>query len=375
MADDENAAPEGEIDESLYSRQIFVLGKEAMMRMAVANVCISGMGGLGVEIAKNVCLAGVKTVTLHDEKPVTWYDLNSQFYVKENQVGKNRAESCLGLVSELNTYVPTTASTAPIDEAFVKKFRVMCLSDNSFEEQVRVGKMCRDNKIIFIVAETKGAFGKVFFDGGEDFECVDQNGEAPLIAPVINISKAEDGMVTCPDDNRHGFETGDHVAFTEIKGMTELNDRDPIPIKVTGPFTFTIGNTMGFSEYEGPGGTVSQLHLAFQSIHKFEADKGQLPRPYNRADAEEFLGMVNDLNDAQSGGAKGEIDPGLIKTFAYTSRGCLAPICSLLGSFVGQEVMKACSGKFNPLNQFLYFDATECLPDDVETISEDSAAA
>ncbi|CAG0919877.1 unnamed protein product [Notodromas monacha] len=321
MADDENAAPEGEIDESLYSRQIFVLGKEAMMRMAVANVCISGMGGLGVEIAKNVCLAGVKTVTLHDEKPVTWYDLNSQFYVKENQVGKNRAESCLGLVSELNTYVPTTASTAPIDEAFVKKFRVMCLSDNSFEEQVRVGKMCRDNKIIFIVAETKGAFGKVFFDGGEDFECVDQNGEAPLIAPVINISKAEDGMVTCPDDNRHGFETGDHVAFTEIKGMTELNDRDPIPIKVTGPFTFTIGNTMGFSEYEGPGGTVSQvkvpvklsylsyddalvnpehmisdfakmdrmnqLHLAFQSIHKFEADKGQLPRPYNRADAEE----------------------------------------------------------------------------------------
>lgn len=54
------------IDESLYSRQLYVLGHEAMRRMATSDVLISGLGGLGVEIAKNVILGGVKSVTLHD---------------------------------------------------------------------------------------------------------------------------------------------------------------------------------------------------------------------------------------------------------------------------------------------------------------------
>ena len=67
--DTEMAAENGNgraIDEGLYSRQLYVLGHEAMRRMATSNVLISGLGGLGVEIAKNVILGGVKSVTLHD---------------------------------------------------------------------------------------------------------------------------------------------------------------------------------------------------------------------------------------------------------------------------------------------------------------------
>ncbi len=41
---------EKEIDESLYSRQLYVLGHEAMRRMGASNVLISGLRGLGVEI-------------------------------------------------------------------------------------------------------------------------------------------------------------------------------------------------------------------------------------------------------------------------------------------------------------------------------------
>ena len=56
------------IDESLYSRQLYVLGHDAMRRMQNADVLISGLGGLGVEIAKSIILGGVKSVTLHDTK-------------------------------------------------------------------------------------------------------------------------------------------------------------------------------------------------------------------------------------------------------------------------------------------------------------------
>ena len=40
----------GEIDESLYSRQLYVLGHEAMRRMGSSHVLVAGLKGLGVEI-------------------------------------------------------------------------------------------------------------------------------------------------------------------------------------------------------------------------------------------------------------------------------------------------------------------------------------
>lgn len=66
------------IDESLYSRQLYVLGHEAMKRMANSAVLIIGAGGLGVEIAKNIILGGLKSVTLADTKVTDNYDLSSQ---------------------------------------------------------------------------------------------------------------------------------------------------------------------------------------------------------------------------------------------------------------------------------------------------------
>lgn len=73
-----SASSGGDIDESLYSRQLYVLGHEAMRKMAFSNVLVSGMGGLGVEIAKNVILGGVKSVTIHDQKACEISDLSSQ---------------------------------------------------------------------------------------------------------------------------------------------------------------------------------------------------------------------------------------------------------------------------------------------------------
>ena len=55
-----------------------MLGHEAMRKMAHSNVLISGMRGLGVEVAKNVVLGGVKSVTVHDPGKATYSDLASQ---------------------------------------------------------------------------------------------------------------------------------------------------------------------------------------------------------------------------------------------------------------------------------------------------------
>ena len=37
-----------------------------------------------------------------------------------------------------------------------------------------------------------------------------------------------------------------------------------------------------------------------------------------------------------------------------------------------QEVMKASSGKFSPIYQWMYFDALECLPKDKTALTEEN---
>jgi len=54
------------------------MGKEAMHKLGHAHVLISGMGGLGVEIAKNIILGGAKSVIVHDCGQVDYSDLSSQ---------------------------------------------------------------------------------------------------------------------------------------------------------------------------------------------------------------------------------------------------------------------------------------------------------
>ena len=58
--------------------------------MQNASVLISGLKGLGMEIAKNVILSGVKSVTLHDTEKVEVADLGSQFFLRESDIGANR---------------------------------------------------------------------------------------------------------------------------------------------------------------------------------------------------------------------------------------------------------------------------------------------
>ena len=47
-----------------------------------------------------------------------------QFFVREDDMGKNRAEVTLPRLAELNSYVPCTCHTGEVDELFLSKFQV-----------------------------------------------------------------------------------------------------------------------------------------------------------------------------------------------------------------------------------------------------------
>lgn len=49
-----------------------------MQRLQEAKVLLSGLRGLGAEVAKNLVLMGVGSLTLHDPHPTCWSDLAAQ---------------------------------------------------------------------------------------------------------------------------------------------------------------------------------------------------------------------------------------------------------------------------------------------------------
>lgn len=399
MAGDGNP-PDVDIDEDLHSRQLAVYGREAMRRLFGANVLISSLQGLGVEVAKNVILAGVKSVTLHDQSNVEMWDLSGNFYLTEDDIGKNRAVACYNKLQELNAAVTVSTLTSEITEEDLSSFQVVVFTDITLEKAIQYNNFCRDHKppIAFIKADIRGLFGSVFCDFGPEFTVFDVNGEEPHTGIIASVSNDNPALVSCVDDERLEFQDGDLVVFSEVHGMTQLNDGKPRKVKNARPYSFLLEeDTTNFGAYE-KGGIVTQvkqpkvlnfkslsealqnpgefllsdfskfdrpplLHLAFQSLDKFVDEFGRFPHAASEEDASRLIDFTKALNDSLSGDQKLDvIDENVLKHFASGSRAVLNPMAAMFGGIIGQEVVKASSGKFHPLFQFFYFDSLESLP-------------
>ncbi|KAG6032573.1 hypothetical protein E4U41_007206 [Claviceps citrina] len=394
MQMDESAVGHDEIDESLYSRQLYVLGHEAMKRMGASNVLVVGLKGLGVEIAKNIALAGVKSLTLYDPAPVEIADLSAQFFLGPEDVGKPRHAATTPRVAELNAYTPVKiheASSLDGDMSQFDKYQVVVLTNTPLQSQKAIGDYCHSKGIYVAVADTFGLFGSIFCDFGDNFSVIDPTGETPLSGIVAGID--EEGLVSALDETRHGLEDGDHVTFSEIEGMEGLNACEPRKITVKGPYTFSIGDVSGLGQYQRGGmyqqvkmpKTINfkpfsaalkepefvmsdfakfdrpqQLHLGFQALQAFQILKGRLPNPMDDDDAAVVVGAAKKFADEEK--LQIEFDENLLKELSYQARGDLSPMAALFGGIAAQEVLKAVSGKFQPINQWLYFDSLESLP-------------
>ena len=100
--------------EGLAGEQTVTLQRRPRLLTALCPCCT----------AKNVILAGVKGVTVHDTHDTQLRDLAAQFYLSKADIGRNRAEACRDRLQELNTAVNVTASSAALTQDFLNQFQV-----------------------------------------------------------------------------------------------------------------------------------------------------------------------------------------------------------------------------------------------------------
>lgn len=73
---------------ALYDRQIRLWGAQAQERIRSAHILLVSLRALGTEIAKNLVLAGISSLTIIDDSTVTGEDLGAQYFLRDDDVGK-----------------------------------------------------------------------------------------------------------------------------------------------------------------------------------------------------------------------------------------------------------------------------------------------
>lgn len=256
------------------------------------------------------------------------------------------------------------------------------------ERAIEINDYCHSHQppIAFVKADVRGLFGSVFCDFGPEFAVLDVDGEEPHTGIIASISNDNPAFISCVDDERLEFEDGDLVVFSEVEGMTELNDGKPRKIKSARPYSFTLDeDTTNYGTYV-KGGIVTQvkqpkllnfkplrealkdpgdflfsdfskfdrpplLHLAFQALDHFKSEAGRFPVAGSEEDAQKLISIATAINTGQGDLKVENVDHKLLRHFSFGAKAVLNPMAAMFGGIVGQEVVKACSGKFHPLFQ------------------------
>jgi ubiquitin-activating enzyme E1 len=395
-----------QIDTNLYSRQIGTFGIETMGKLIKMNVVIIGLRGNGAEIAKNLILAGPKSVQIFDPEVTALRDLGSNFYLEEKHVGKvSRSEGCLGKLQELNQYVKVDVIKTRDDlNSLIKSgnVHVVCqtemLLDGEVYDPKEVNEMCRASKVGHISTQVFGPWGYAFVDYGEEHTVTDHDGEQPKSFIVVMIEKGQKTKITMHEDKKHIYQYGDYVILKEIEGMNQINNTTPIKVIDTTPTTVTLElDSTGFSDYTRQGlienvkvptkisfhdwdtsyknpnasspegflmtpdlskfGRSPELHACLYAIREYVLANKRYP---TAADIAECSKIASEKTKEYPIGEV-EIDAKVLERAVSYAACNVSPMCAFFGGMVAQEIVKY-TGKYSPLRQWLHFDIFDTLP-------------
>ncbi|WUR04798.1 ubiquitin-activating enzyme E1 1 (UBA1) [Vairimorpha necatrix] len=379
-----------QIDESLYSRQLYVIGKDAMERMMKSSILVIGLDGLGQEVVKNLCLTGVSRIFICDNSEIKEHDLSTGFYFTRKDIGKKKSEVLLERFRNLNEYVSVNIV---YDFVSFKEFDLVISCNEQVHSMIKINKQARRDNCKYIGCQSRGVFSQIFCDFGSDFICVDTNGEPPIIGMINDISST--GILTVVDEQRHNLEDGDIVKIIQNTKNQEKKMYEGILFKVKGlnksqiQLTKIDGSTILDSEFAN----LKEMPFEFTEIYGGDFEQIKRPKIIHFKMLEDLLDNPNILSynfeaDAQNLVShrcfialseyqeKHHCFPNedqflsfyikrfnnqgnLVKIFGRQSDTQFMPMCSIVGGFVAQEALKGISYKFTPLVQFMYYDAYE----------------
>ncbi|KAJ4752134.1 SUMO-activating enzyme subunit 1A [Rhynchospora pubera] len=298
---------------ALYDRQIRVWGVDAQKRLSKAHVLVSGLNGATVEFCKNIVLAGVGSVTLMDDRLVSEEVLGANFLISLDEYAnsnKSVAELCAESLRSFNPMVGVSflsGDLSQMDGQFFDKFDVVVVCSFSQKDKILINETCRkrQKRIAFYTIDCRDSCGEIFTDL-QNYTYMQKKGDE-RIERQLNYPSLEEAVLIPWKD---------------------------LPRKVT------------------------KLFFAMRVLEKFELLEGRKPGETSLADLPSISKLRKDLCEAQ-GLKESHVADSLLERLLAAGKMEHPAVCAILGGILGQEVIKAISGKGDPLKNFFYIDAAD----------------
>jgi ubiquitin-like 1-activating enzyme E1 A len=289
--------------------------------MAKAKVLYVHMTGVASEVCKNLVLAGIRAC-ICDERPYpdAVQDCPS-FFLSANKVSEPSpkkakmtvAQAMQSKIEELNPLLGdceiVEKSVSELEESFLSQFCVVVASRLSKEQAVRLAKATVAAGSSFYLVDSFGMQGVCAIDLGSKFAYRPEKGKELL-------------------------------EWTTLEKYTSLEDMLKVPLSdVTNRF------------HKTPPPIWVQYRCLLEAVDKLggwptedkASDLVDAVRPWLKKTAPSLLQHETVTDDS-------------LWRLAKVATAEVAPVCSVLGGLVGNEVIKAISGKGTPVNNTLQFD-------------------
>jgi len=150
-----------------YDRQMRLWGAHGQKLLETGKIAMLGSNVAAAEILKNCVLPAMGEFTVIDDAKVTIADLGNNFFVTQDDVGKNRAEIVTMWLTEMNEDVKGWAMVKNYVEMIdkesdkFKQYDIVVATQLYGESNRKLAKICWENKIPFISIQINGMMARM----------------------------------------------------------------------------------------------------------------------------------------------------------------------------------------------------------------------
>ncbi|GJC95358.1 thiF family protein [Colletotrichum higginsianum] len=337
------AAPAISADEiALYDRQIRLWGMKAQEKIRNANILLITMKALANEIAKNLVLAGIGSLTILDGAAVSESDLGSQFFLseEENHVGQNRAQAAAAAIQKLNPRVQVHVDAEGIKSkgtSYFSAFDIVIATDLDPDSLNIINTATRLHQRSFYAAGTHGMYGFIFSDLIEHDYVIERDlgNVATKLAPETRTRS-----VVAVNTKKEGGKTIEVVTKRELYSTWYLaSDGATLPEE--------------YAKSARRKKAVSPVISCLRALWDFQVlNSGRLP-----SHTKEDLGLFTKLataKHAQLGLPSETLRSEVLRSFLQNIGN--GPITAILGGQLAQDVINVLGQTQQPIQNMVIFD-------------------
>lgn len=335
-------------DVALYDRQIRLWGMAAQQKIQNAHILLITMRGLAHEIAKNLVLAGVGSITLLDGSLVTEADLGCQFFLSEggeSLVGQNRAEAASHALRKLNPRVQVHVDPQSVTAkgpSYFAAYSVVIATDLGPDTVNIINTATRINSRPFYAAGTHGMYGFIFSDLIEHDFVIRR--EASNVATAPRQESRTRSVVHVSTETR-GNKPTELVTKRELYSTWYLaSDAAVLPAEYTASKRRLRCVT--------PALSCLRALWEFQLLHG-----GRLPDILSREDLRVFTQIATQKHKALSLPSE-TLKPCVLRKFLQNLGSEIAPVTAILGGQLAQDVINVLGQSQQPIQNTVIFDGT-----------------